>query len=296
VDVDVERDLRNRIMAWVSVRAAHNGGWISRSDLLGHTLDDGTPLPLIDYSRGIRNPQSMLATLAIVSATDGPYQDRDAGDGLLHYAYRKGGSGGDNTKLREAYERGLPLILFLKPEKNIYIPVHPVYVVADDEAAASFTIALDESFLFMRDVAHPTEDQRRYAVRLTEQRLHQPYFRGQVIRAYATRCAICSLRHAELLEAAHIFPDSHPDGRAVTTNGLSLCTIHHRAYDADLLGISPDHRVVINQALLDEVDGPMLRHGLQDMHGRTIDLPQRPRDRPDRDGLAWRYERFVSAD
>jgi len=45
-------------------------------------------------------------------------------------------------------------------------------------------------------------------------------------------------------------------------------------------------------ALLDEVDGPMLRHGIQEMHGREIVLPRRRADRPDRDGLAWRWARF----
>lgn len=295
MDSALERDLRDRVMRWVAERAAANGGWVSRAELLGHTTDDGTPLPLIDYSRGIRNPQSMVATLSIVSAADGPYADRDSGDGLLHYAYRSGGAGGDNRKLREAHERGLPLVLFLKPEPNVYVPVSPVYVVADDTAAASFTIALDESFLYMRDVAHPTEEQRRYAVRLARQRLHQPLFRGRVIRAYDTRCAICALRHPQLLQAAHIYPDSHPLGRATTTNGLSLCSIHHGAYDSQLLGITPDHRVELNRALLEEVDGPMLRHGLQEMHGRVLELPARRADQPDRDALAWRYEQFTAA-
>jgi len=67
---------------------------------------------------------------------------------------------------------------------------------------------------------------------------------------------------------------------------------HHAAYDQNMLGVSPDYRVSINREVLEEVDGPMLRHGLQEMHGRTITLPARRTDRPDRDLLAWRWERF----
>jgi putative restriction endonuclease len=36
----------------------------------------------------------------------------------------------------------------------------------------------------------------------------------------------------------------------------------------------------------------MLKHGLQEMHGRSIQVPKRRVDHPGRDLLAWRYERF----
>lgn len=75
------------------------------------------------------------------------------------------------------------MILFIKTEPNIYVPVQPVYVVADDEATGSFVIALDEAFRFMADPAHLTGDQRRYALRIARQRLHQPVFRRQVMTA-----------------------------------------------------------------------------------------------------------------
>jgi len=52
--------------------------------------------------------------------------------------------------------------------------------------------------------------------------------------------------------------------------------------------------VQLDAELLAEVDGPMLRHGLQEMHGRTLVLPARAGDRPDRDALAWRYEQFTA--
>lgn len=51
---------------------------------------------------------------------------------------------------------------------------------------------------------------------------------------------MCRLRYSSLLDAAHILPDGHPRGAPVVPNGLSLCRIHHAAYDQNLLGVRPD--------------------------------------------------------
>ncbi len=53
--------------------------------------------------------------------------------------------------------------------------------------------------------------------------------------------------------------------------------------------------MAINQALLDEVNGPMLTHGLQAMHGTTIQLPSRPSERPDQARLAARFDLFLAS-
>lgn len=295
MDSPVEAALRAAIMQWVRERAEANGGFLHRDELLNYH-HGSAKLPVIDYSRGIRNPADFSSTLSIVSAANGPYDDVEAEDGLLHYAYRAGDPWtGDNRKLRAAMETGQPLILFRKEIANYYTPVLPVYVVDDDPEERSFIIALDEAFRFMGDVRDLAEPQRQYAVRLAKQRLHQPAFRTRVLLAYATRCAVCSLRHGSLLDAAHIVPDGNddPPGLPTTPNGLALCKIHHAAYDQNMLGVSPNYRVEINRDLLEEVDGPMLKHGLQEMHGRVLTLPARGADRPDRERLAWRWERFA---
>jgi len=77
------------------------------------------------------------------------------------------------------------------------------------------------------------------------------------------------------------------------TNGLSLCSIHHRAFDEDLVGVSPDFQVRVHPRLLDEDDGPMLDL-LKEAHRSTIVLPRRAMLRPDRELLAVRFERFES--
>jgi putative restriction endonuclease len=78
------------------------------------------------------------------------------------------------------------------------------------------------------------------------------------------------------------------------SNGLSLCSIHHRAFDEDLVGISPDHEVQVHPRLLDDDDGPMLDL-LKHAHRTTIVVPRRPTSGPDWELLAVRFVRFASA-
>jgi putative restriction endonuclease len=71
-----------------------------------------------------------------------------------------------------------------------------------------------------------------------------------------------------------------------------LCKIHHAAYDENILGISPDYVVHINSDVLTEIDGPMLKYGLQHMDRRTLWVPKRAVDKPDKDRLAARFDEF----
>jgi hypothetical protein len=55
----------------------------------------------------------------------------------------------------------------------------------------------------------------------------------------------------------------------------------------------PDHVLEIRAEILEERDGPMLRHGLQSLHGaRLMQLPRRVEERPDRRRLEERCEQF----
>ena len=79
-------------------------------------------------------------------------------------------------------------------------------------------------------------------------------------------------------------------------NGLALCKIHHAAYDCHVLGVRPDLVVEIRADLLEEVDGPMLEHGLKGRHGeRLMVLPAMRAERPDPELLGRRYREFRAA-
>lgn len=287
--------LRQHIMARLADVTQANGGFVSRQEISSFTIEPGVTRRLVDTSKGIWNPRDLAATLSVVSSPDGPYADEEVEDGLFHYDYRSGSHEGDNRKLRNAFEMGLPIILLRKIEAGVFVPIFPVYVIGDDTAARQFVLALDETLRFLEDPLNPSPAERRYAERVVKQRLHQPEFRGRVIHAYATHCTICTLAIGDLLDAAHIVGDTHELGQPVTQNGLSLCKIHHAAFDKNLLGITPDLEVQVNRELLDLIDGPMLRHGLQEMHGRRATAPHRHHDHPDPVRLDLRYADFLNA-
>jgi len=177
---------------------------------------------------------------------------------------------------------------------NVYVPIFPAFVIDEDFSARYFVIATGEAEWRAYQSSGSTEIEKRYVQQVVNRRVHQPVFRARVMVAYAKTCAVCRLKHPELLDAAHIVGDADADGVASVTNGLALCKIHHAAYDQDLLGISGDYKVHINGDLLVEVDGPMLKHGLQEMHGMELALPRKMADLPSRERLDLRFEAFRS--
>ena len=52
-----------------------------------------------------------------------------------------------------------------------------------------------------------------------------------------------------------------------------------------------NYRLHVSERLLNQHDGPMLE-ALKRLNGGTIHLPGQVKDRPDRDRLALRFERF----
>jgi putative restriction endonuclease len=274
---------------------------------------NGQRISFGSFYSGIFRPAQLHgpAALALVTAPPksgkpAPYEDTyDEARGRFTYRFRdaRSDSSGalvqaeaDNLKLTEAHRLGVPVVYFRGIAPSQYTPLAPVFVTAIDRS--SRTAALEVG-LPMADTtpAGLVSDEiiRRYATREAAYRLHQHRFRRAVIQAYRTRCTVCSLREASLLEAAHIVEDRDQRGNATVVNGLALCAIHHLAYDRNLLGIDPDGVVHIHARLLDEIDGPMLKNGLQFFHGAHILQPARVEDRPDRERLAVRFESFRGA-
>jgi len=136
------------------------------------------------------------------------------------------------------------------------------------------------------------EVRRKYVTSEVIIRLHQKAFREKVLHAYREHCAFCSLKHRELLDAAHIIPDNE-GGPASVKNGLSLCKIHHAAFDKNILGINEDYRIEVRKDILEEVDGPMLKYGLQELNHKQIILPRSNSSKPDKNCIRSRYERFL---
>lgn len=223
-----------------------------------------------------------------------PYADHVGWDGFPRYKYQGvDPTGADNVAMKAAAVAGKPLVWFVGTGEGVYAAMYPVYVVGHDDLQLEFNIALNEEQRALWDDRHAEPAvRRRHVLRLTWQRLHQPVFRSQVLKAYETRCTICRLGHESLLGAAHIVADAD-GGQPVVPNGLAMCKIHHAAYDADFISVTPDYRVDVATSILEEADGPMLQHGLKDIHGWSIRLPRRAAELPDRDLLAQRHERYL---
>ncbi|HET7647831.1 MAG TPA: HNH endonuclease [Gaiellaceae bacterium] len=293
-------DVRSSCFASLDVLCARHGPDVPYRG----GLDQGFPfrgarVPFLSPQKGIfrARAQQGPAALSIQTSAKSPYDDEQVESGFL-YAYQAGPpEHPDNRALRSAHALAVPLVYFVATRAGWYQPIYPCFVVEDDPAARRVLVSpgemvgpLDEREPVL--VESPIE--RRYLVRETRVRVHQARFRGRVIPAYRDRCAICRLREARLLDAAHIVGDLEERGEPVVSNGLSLCSIHHRAFDQDLVGISPDYDVRVSERLLEEEDGPMLDL-LKAFHRAEIVLPERRAHRPDRERLAERFERFAAA-
>jgi putative restriction endonuclease len=256
----------------------------------------GTRVPFINYQKGIYRAaiQTGPAALSIQTSAKSPYDDEILADGFL-YAYRAGSiEQPDNRALVAAHNLQVPLVYFIGTRPGWYKPVFPCFVSGNDARRRMVTVTPGE---LRGPVDEPIpmrlEDpmERRYAVRQTRVRLHQARFRARVVPAYSSQCSICRLRELRLLDAAHIVGDAEDLGEPSVTNGLSLCAIHHRAFDHHLVGISPDYVVHVSRRLREDEDGPMLEL-LKGFHDRPLIVPTRARDRPDRERLDARFAEF----
>jgi putative restriction endonuclease len=317
-----DRALRDAAVGWLAL-LTNDGAEPLTTEQIKEFRFRGEPMPLMDMQRGIRKPAVLDAALSFrtVYRADGarrPYEDAVGADGLIRYKYRgTDPQHAENRALRAAMERRLPLIWFFGVGPALWLPTYPVFIVGEEPHQLQFIVGEEPHQLqfivgeephqlqFIVDAVTGGEIEprgaleealKRYITVETTRRLHQPVFRATVMRAYDTRCAVCALGHSQLLDAAHIVPDRDEAGAAVIRNGLALCKIHHAAFDSHILGVRPDLVVEIRRDLLDEIDGPMLRYGLQGRHGeRLMVLPSSRREHPDPALLEMSYDRFRSA-
>ena len=291
-----EQAFREDLIDKIISKSNENDGMLSRAELCEFSYA-GQKIRVIDAQGGIWNPgaswtlgEELRATLSINTTKSKKYEDQEVSGGLWRYDYQSGGTAGRNTKMRKAMELQLPLIWFVQQDSGRYVP-YKVFIINDFPAEGYCLIAPELSLA----AASRSESliERRYAERTMKQRLHQPAFRARVLSAYETKCAICRLGHGRLLDAAHITPDNEETSSTSVTNGLSLCKIHHTAYDIDIVGIDADYTVHIRQDILNETDGPMLEHGIKEMDKIKLWVPHAQGEKPDPARLEERFLKFV---
>lgn len=304
---DHDWDLRLAAFARLEELRRERSGVVTDDDLDAGFEFEGDRIKFWNRQMGIWRPRQLGAggaALAIVTAPPRPgreprYDDQVASDTVFEYRYQ----GTDpttwtNVAVRRAMTERRPLVYFYGLAQGVYEPLFPCYIVGDRPQDLTFEVAVDTAGAPIRQVP-PELDvftvRRAYATATVKVRLHQHRFRELVLVAYKQRCAVCRLAHRELLDAAHILPDRDERGRPEVPNGLALCGVHHGAFDSYILGVDPDYTVHIRRDVLEEQDGPMLRHGLQELHGAQISLPSARTQYPNRDFLAERFGKFRAA-
>jgi putative restriction endonuclease len=305
---EADRDTVMRMAAFEHVRRLSEvRDHLTANELTPGFMFGGERIPLVNPQRGIFKPQQMRFLLSIKTVFPKPggkvwYDDQREvhrqifeGDETIDYAFMgQDPDAADNRWLREAFKNRIPIVYFLGIAPGRYQAILPAFISGWDPKALKARVAFGVP---EQEVSVPPETalERRYALRIVKQRLHQASFREAVISAYNGRCAVSGLPEPLLLDAAHILADKHELlGQPVIPNGVPLSKIHHAAFDAHLIGIDPDYGLHVSQRLLEQKDGPMLE-ALKRLNGGKIHLPSRSKDCPDRDRLALRFERFKAA-
>ena len=117
----------------------------------------------------------------------------------------------------------------------------------------------------------PTEAQRTVRVRLA-----QTFFRQTVLASYACRCCITANPVPQLLIASHILPwGSHPKERINPRNGLCLARTHDAAFDAGLITLDEEWRLVLSKRLRDYLPNETLEENFNAYEGKAIQLPEK---------------------
>lgn len=301
MNFDYDLRLRLALFDHIGRLQRDSGGVVTSEELNQGMVFEGERIPIWSQQRGIFRPKQLRKSgvaLTVQTSFKSPYDDRsDLSEDRFVYKYQgEDPDQWDNVALRLAKETGRPILYLVAVQPGVYQPVFPTYVVNDVPGRLSFMLMADtEGTIRVGPEALQMEPLKAYVTREVKTRLHQKRFRYLVLTAYQEQCAMCSLRQEKLLDAAHIIRDREEHGRPEVPNGLSLCRIHHRAYDVNIVGVDPDYQIHVRDDVLNEIDGPMLKHGLQELHGGTIIAPRRKDDRPNQDYLAERFEEFQAA-
>ena len=137
--------------------------------------------------------------------------------------------------------------------------------------------------LFLDESASIDQCERRYSVIECLRAFRDAKFKPAVLRAYRFKCAVCGVA-LKLVDAAHIVPVKHPKSIDIVTNGLGLCRLHHAAYDNALIGIRPDHMIIVNKDALTRLVDLDLHHGFDQFRDALPDrivVPSSIEVRPD---------------
>lgn len=117
----------------------------------------------------------------------------------------------------------------------------------------------------------PTESLATVKVRRGQQ-----FFRQTVLNVYGVSCCISGINVPRLLVASHIKPwRDFPNERLDPRNGLCLSSLHDAAFDAGLLTLDENLRVILSKKLKSFFPQPALEQSFVPFEGQPIRLPDK---------------------
>lgn len=298
-----DRDLRNDALFAVQRLWRRHGDAVPWGPISEGFEHDGERIRFLSPFEGVWKPaQLTTGALSVRSTIASRYADERVSDDHVWYDYSPKPE--RNRWLRECMAHRLPLLYFLqvKPKPGVeYLVFAPVEVLEDDTPNERFLLDLSPSALYEGETTLEGEPvpeklhrtfERRYGVSEVRTRLFQAHFRRAVLSAYRRRCSVCELGESPLLDAAHLVPDAEDLGAPRVDNGLSLCALHHRALDRDLMGITPDLGIHVFR---DRLEDPEQEPGriITEFDGEDLRLPSDEAARPAPALVARRWERAL---
>ena len=129
----------------------------------------------------------------------------------------------------------------------------------------------------------------------SDKKIREPGFRRAIMRIYDYTCVVCKLQILTLngesvTEAAHIIPFTNSNNDDVR-NGISLCKLHHWAFDRFLFSVDESFSVTVSDLMTE--NGPA-EWKLASLNGKGILLPEQQELYPAKEAFAWHREKMLS--
>ena len=124
-----------------------------------------------------------------------------------------------------------------------------------------------------------------------------PNFRPKILKAYEYQCAVCGFnvrmgQNHIALEAAHI-KWHHYGGPDSETNGVALCSLHHKLFDRGAFTLSTNLEILVS----DDANGTSgYQEWLKRFHGKKLHEPQRKIYQPNEDFTDWHFKEVFKGD